>query len=262
VTGVSDDGPPPLNVLIVDDVVDLRRVLRVVIASDPRFRVVGEAADGAEAAALAASLRPDIVLLDLVMPGVGGLAALPELRRVAPAARVVVLSNLDDADLRGQARSLGAVGYLDKASTAAELLDGLGALVCAMGAADAGLAEARSSLAAEVGSAGSARQFVDSILARWGYIDPLDVVKLLVSELVTNAVVHARSEAEVVVRLHGHVVHVEVLDDSAVMPVLRAPLPEDTSGRGVALVDALASSWGARQREGGKVVWFEVPVAG
>jgi hypothetical protein len=77
---------------------------------------------------------------------------------------------------------------------------------------------------------------------------------------VTNAVVHAQSDVEVVVRMTGTNVRIDVLDNSDESPVVRQPSVYDTSGRGLALVESLASAWGVERRpEGGKSVWFEVP---
>ena len=134
-----------------------------------------------------------------------------------------------------------------------------GALEVVEQAVEQAVAEARSRLAAEVQSAGSARRFVETTLEDWDCADSLEVVKLLVSELVTNAVVHAGSDAEVVVQLTPMVLHIEVMDQSPVMPVLRKPGTGDTSGRGLALVDNYASAWGTRRLANGKAVWFEVP---
>ena len=193
------------------------------------------------------------------MPRLGGLAALPRLRQVAPGAKVVVVSNSEDATIEDEARSLGAVGYLEKGLPPAELIEGLLTMAGALESIEAGLAEVRARLAAEVRSAGSARRLVETTLADWQSPEPTDVVKLLVSELVTNAVLHAKSEAEVVVQLRPDVIRVEVLDRSPELPVVKDVPPEATSGRGMALVRSYASAWGTRSLPHGKAVWFEVP---
>ncbi|MHB1854267.1 MAG: ATP-binding protein, partial [Acidimicrobiales bacterium] len=165
----------------------------------------------------------------------------------------------EDDTMEAEARSLGAVGYLEKGLPPSELVDGLLAVAGALEAIEQGLSEARSRLAAEVQSARSARRFVESTLAEWDTSEPTEVVKLLVSELVTNAVLHARSEAEVVVQLRPSSIRVEVLDRSPDLPVVRQVEPEATSGRGMALVSTYASAWGTRRLPQGKAVWFEVP---
>ena len=111
--------------LIVEDDRSLRNLLCMVFEGDDDYDVVGEAADGRAAIALARHFTPDLVLLDLAMPGMGGLEALPLIQAVAPQANVVVLSGLDRNDVEDAARRLGATGYLQKGDDPAELLDHL-----------------------------------------------------------------------------------------------------------------------------------------
>src|SRR3954469_15239137 len=101
------------RVLIVDDHPLTRDALRVLLSANG-FEVVGEAATGAEAIELVGELIPDLVVLDLGMPDMGGLEALPKLRRRAPGTEVVVLTaTADDATLLAAIRA-GASGYLLK----------------------------------------------------------------------------------------------------------------------------------------------------
>jgi anti-sigma regulatory factor (Ser/Thr protein kinase) len=87
----------------------------------------------------------------------------------------------------------------------------------------------------------------------------VDTVELLTSELVTNAVIHARSAPELLVRLGDTVVHVEVCDSDASPPTRRRTGVDAASGRGIAIVEELASTWGVEQVvDDGKRVWFEV----
>src|SRR5436305_11671983 len=81
-----------VRVLLVDDLPDIRLVMRLLLEADGRAEVVGEASDGAEAVRLAGELRPDAVVLDLRMPGMDGVSALPRIRDAAPASVVVALS--------------------------------------------------------------------------------------------------------------------------------------------------------------------------
>lgn len=87
----------------------------------------------------------------------------------------------------------------------------------------------------------------------------VDVVILLTSELVTNALTHAHSAITLVLRTNGGTFRVEVTDESSRTPLRRAAPPDATSGRGLALVDAMAESWGVNSiANNGKMVWFEV----
>lgn len=85
----------PERVLIVDDHAGIRLILRAAALARDDFEVVGEAVDGYEAITCAETLQPDLVLLDVAMPGMDGLEALPRVRRAAPGARVVVLTAFD-----------------------------------------------------------------------------------------------------------------------------------------------------------------------
>ncbi|MGH9041732.1 MAG: EAL domain-containing protein [Acidimicrobiia bacterium] len=117
------------RVLLVDDDLSLRRLTRLVLDDDRNFEVVGEAGDGREAVALARRLHPDLVLLDLAMPGIGGLEALPMIRAVAPDARVVVLSGLEPDAFADATRRQGALAYCAKGGDPTTLPDVLGVLL-------------------------------------------------------------------------------------------------------------------------------------
>jgi two-component system, NarL family, response regulator LiaR len=104
----------PIRVLLVDDHAVVREGLRAFLELQDGIEVAGEAADGEEALSAVAALAPDVVLMDLVMPRLDGLAAMRELRERAPDARVIVLTSfLDDDKLLPAIRS-GAAGYLLK----------------------------------------------------------------------------------------------------------------------------------------------------
>jgi len=106
----------PVRVLLVDDEPDMRMIERLSLAHDPRFVVVGEAGDGAEAVTAASRTQPDVVLLDLAMPSMDGMAALPAIRKAAPDSQVVMLSAYPAERHAPQALALGAAAYLDKRS--------------------------------------------------------------------------------------------------------------------------------------------------
>jgi two-component system chemotaxis response regulator CheB len=130
------EGGPPIRVLLVDDSAMMRRVLRARLSAEADIVVVDEAADGAEGVRKAEEHAPDVVLLDLEMPRVGGREALPHLR-ARTAARVVVVSSLvqPGAPIRTEMRRAGADAVLAKPSGALSLDLGssvAGALVAAI----------------------------------------------------------------------------------------------------------------------------------
>ena len=106
--------PDPIRVLVVDDHPVVRQGLRSFLDTREGIEVVGEASGGEAAVELAVSLKPDVVLMDLVMPGIGGLAAIRRLAAVAPAARVLVLTSFSSDDQVIPAIQAGAAGYLLK----------------------------------------------------------------------------------------------------------------------------------------------------
>ncbi len=114
-----------LGVVIADDVAGLRRLLRIALEETPWFEVLGEAADGVEAIVLAEQLTPDVMLLDLSMPRMDGLEALPRICLVSPHTQVVVLSGLNEDRMGAKTRELGAAGFLEKGVSPEELCDTL-----------------------------------------------------------------------------------------------------------------------------------------
>src|SRR6266446_1633144 len=110
-----------IRIVIADDHSVVRRGLRMFLKQDPELDVVGEAANGDEAVRLARQLQPDIVLMDLLMPVMDGIAATALIRRELPDTEVVALTSvLEDASVVGAVRA-GAIGYLLKDTRAAEL---------------------------------------------------------------------------------------------------------------------------------------------
>ena len=105
------------------------------------------------------------------------------------------------------------------------------------------------------------RYAVDTCLAR-GHEADCDTVALLVSEVATNALIHGSGEVRIRVLADGPVVRVEVTDGSPAVPVQREASQDAEGGRGIALVDALATDWGTLPDDPGKTVWFEVAPGG
>jgi DNA-binding NarL/FixJ family response regulator len=107
-------GTRTIRLLLVDDRPAIRRGLRIWLALEPNMEVVGEASDGAEAISLARALRPDVVLMDVEMPGMNGVSATAALRSVVPQSAVVILTLYDDAATRTRAREAGAAAFVAK----------------------------------------------------------------------------------------------------------------------------------------------------
>ncbi|MEV8517291.1 response regulator transcription factor [Dactylosporangium sp. NPDC051484] len=112
----------PIRVLIVDDHEHFRAGLRALLATSAEVEVCGEAASGEEALAALPRLQPDVVLLDLVMPGMGGIAAMARIAAAMPHVRVLVLSMADDDDSVFAAVRAGARGYVLKGARRTEII--------------------------------------------------------------------------------------------------------------------------------------------
>lgn len=112
----------PVRVVLVDDVGALRALYRSILEEKGPFEVVGEAADGQEAIETVDEHAPDLVLLDLSMPGMDGLEALPRIKDKVPGADVVILSGFLEERLGRKARELGASGYIEKGDKPEELV--------------------------------------------------------------------------------------------------------------------------------------------
>ncbi|TDC07449.1 response regulator transcription factor [Nonomuraea longispora] len=117
-----------IRILLADDEAMIRAGVRAILASDPSLEVVAEAADGRQAVDLAIGHRPDVVLLDIRMPRLDGLAAAAELRNVAPGAAVVMLTTFGEDDYIAKALDVGAAGFLLKSGDPRELIAGIHAV--------------------------------------------------------------------------------------------------------------------------------------
>ncbi len=115
----------PIHLLLVDDQRLLREGMRILLELEPDLKVVGEAANGVEALARYTELRPDVVLMDVKMPEMDGVAATRQLLISHPEAKVVILTTFDDDEYVFEGIRAGALGYLLKALSGAELADAI-----------------------------------------------------------------------------------------------------------------------------------------
>ena len=110
-----------IRVLICDDVAMLRELLRYELEEDDGVVVVGEAENGIDSVRLVKELRPDVVILDLAMPGIDGLEALTQIRALPEPPIVLVHSGFDAGTMRDRVLAFGAAAYLEKGSNLAEI---------------------------------------------------------------------------------------------------------------------------------------------
>lgn len=118
----------PINILIADDHGVLRAGLRALLNAEADFHVVDEAADGAETLRLAHQLSPDIVLLDVSMPGLSGIQVTRRLKEILPNIRILILTVHEDESLLREAIQAGASGYIVKRAVESELIDAIRAI--------------------------------------------------------------------------------------------------------------------------------------
>ncbi len=103
-----------VNIYLCDDVPELRQLLRIILEEDPDLRIVGETGDAQIGIEEIAELQPNVVLLDLSMPGMDGLEALPLIRRAAPGTAVIVFSGFTEARMASLVLERGADRYIEK----------------------------------------------------------------------------------------------------------------------------------------------------
>lgn len=111
-----------IRVLVVDDVPDLRRIFAMLLENDGRFEIVGEAGDGEEAVRVAADVRPDVIILDVAMPKMDGIQAIPLLHEASPGVRILVLSGFENRRLAERAIEACATTFLTKGSEPNEIV--------------------------------------------------------------------------------------------------------------------------------------------
>jgi DNA-binding NarL/FixJ family response regulator len=245
------------SLILVDADPDSRLLVTHALKRGTTFEVVGDTGDIEAGLSLAAARRPDITVLDPAFGG-DGVRALRRIREAAEDTKVVLRSTFPASDLRFAALSGGAVGYLEKSRSPLTLADDLLAVCGFLDVVDAGIDEAKAHLGAHDHTPRLARRFVRRALERWEVQSELDIVELLVSELVTNSIIHAGSDVDVSVSVKADRIRVAVFDSSREALVRKEPGPEDLSGRGLLMLDALTSAWGTEFAPGGKSVWFEL----
>ncbi len=154
-------GASGIRLLIADDHTLFRHGIRALLASVPDIELVGEAAGGEEAVALAAQLAPDVILMDIKMPGTNGIEATRRIMRAGPSARVVVLTMLEDDDSVFAAMRAGARGYVVKGADEAEMLRVVRAVAGGEALFGPAIAERLMSFFSRAGSSANAQPFPD-----------------------------------------------------------------------------------------------------
>lgn len=115
----------PIKIVLVDDQPQVRQGMRMRLGLEPDLAVIGEAGDGRAALALVPQLKPDVVVMDVAMPGMDGLTATAALRTMAPASAVVIVSLYDNTAMRAQARVAGAADFVAKQAGEEPLLSAI-----------------------------------------------------------------------------------------------------------------------------------------
>ncbi|HVF33412.1 MAG TPA: response regulator [Acidimicrobiales bacterium] len=249
------------RLVVVDDNADYRLLVRYALEGSD-LEVVGEAATPAEGIRLVRDLQPDGVLLDIVHRDDEGLMAVRDLQEAAPDTTVIAVASYAQHELWGRSSHLGAVAYLPKSTPATKLCRELVRILESDHHADDVIRTATERFPADLKSARTARRFVAGVLDAWGLDALQDGAALLVSELVTNAVVHAHSTVELAVHLRPERIRIEVVDTARDHVRRRDAKDDEQSGRGMALIEALAVAWGIDTLLSGKSVWFEMERAG
>src|SRR3954454_12983977 len=194
----------PVRVVLVDDVPEVRRLVRTALRFRGGFEVVGEAGDGGDAVAMSTSLQPDIVVLDLGLPDLAGREVLTGIRAHSPGTKVVVFSGTETADRLLIAAQVE--GFVLKDANLDYLIDLLEAV------SRGGAQRATIDLARDLTSVASARRFLRRTFAEWGLGALVDNALVVASELVTNAITHAHSPCQLRLSITATSVRGEVLD--------------------------------------------------
>jgi CheY-like chemotaxis protein len=243
----------PSRVLLVEDVDELRATMRQAFRLHGGFEVVDDVADGASAIAAARAHSPDVVVLDLGLPDLAGAELVTRVRAAAPMARIVVYTGNVTPEASGISQAVDAVVQKDRS------VRYLVGLLANLGSETPYTAQIQ--LGPSMADVRVARRFLEENCVKWGCAKALADVRLVLSELVTNALVHGGSRCELRARFTNGLLRIEVRDRGSGTPDLRAPAPESEGGRGLMIVSSMSQSWGVDADEGGgKVVWAEIVV--
>jgi DNA-binding NarL/FixJ family response regulator len=126
---MTADGHNRVRILIADDHELMRRGLRSMLAMRPEWEVCGEAVDGRDAIEKTKLLRPDILILDITMPHIGGLDVARAVSRDMPGTQVLILSQHEESDMRPHALEAGARGYVSKSEAGRQLITAIESLI-------------------------------------------------------------------------------------------------------------------------------------
>lgn len=120
---------PPIRVLVIEDFASFRRLICSKLEERPDLQVICQVADGLEAVRKAEELKPDLILLDVGLPSLNGIAVARQIRKLAPEARIVFVSQESSADVVREALSSGAHGYVAKTRVVMDLLPAVDAVL-------------------------------------------------------------------------------------------------------------------------------------
>jgi two-component system, NarL family, response regulator len=120
--------PRTIRILLVDDTETVRRALRITLGAESGLEVIGEAADGEQAIACARDLHPDVIIMDVHMPGIDGIETARRIKAAQPAIAVIMLTAFASAGLRAAAARAGAARFFEKGDTLDDLADEIRAL--------------------------------------------------------------------------------------------------------------------------------------
>lgn len=187
--------PGPVDVLVVDDHREFREGLRALLGTVDHLRVVGEAADGSEAVVAVARLQPDVVLMDLGMPGLDGVEATRRITSTSPHVGVVVLTMTADDDAVVAAIQAGARGYLLKGARKADIVRAVDAVANGEAVLGPVLAQRLASFLAPAAPAPDPRRLFPQLSAR-----ELDVLTLMAAHLTNPEIARRLGLSEKTVR--------------------------------------------------------------